>query len=150
MWREVGTWLYGLANGFPPFEYARQLDHVALGLKTAALVNLKKSGGRGTSNPDEIRDWAARTRELWLEEIEILDPSIIICGGTFRIVEPLLSLQRRHSGSGVDFAVLPGGNRERILVDFVHPAARMHSAAMYAWFMATIRTLLAEIGSTLP
>lgn len=48
-----------------------------------AVVNLKKSNGISTSTEKDIIGYAKDDREYLLEELALLAPDIIVCGGTF-------------------------------------------------------------------
>ncbi|MCB0810613.1 MAG: hypothetical protein KDB96_15155, partial [Flavobacteriales bacterium] len=54
--RQVNRWAYGILNGFPPWEQAKEPPENAL-LKVACM-NVKKTGGAGTAVADDIRHHA--------------------------------------------------------------------------------------------
>lgn len=102
IWKTVGLWSFGLQQGFPHYQtlnYREDLK-IADGLREIAITNLKKSGGGGISNYEEIREHARKNKELWVKEIEIIEPDVIICGGTFPIIQEILGFEATTCGSG--------------------------------------------------
>ncbi|WP_108668948.1 hypothetical protein [Peribacillus acanthi] len=73
------------------------------------------------SNYDEIRAHAITNNELWMKEIEIIKPDVIICGGTFSIVQEILGFESTKCGSGALF----GKALDTLFVDFYHPMYRI-------------------------
>jgi uracil-DNA glycosylase len=96
------------------------------------MTNLKKSGGGGSSKYLDIREYANSTTPLWKQELEIMNPDIILCCGTFRIVTDLLGLQviKMDSHRGY-YSVWKRDNGNSILVRFYHPAARFRKGVLY-------------------
>lgn len=142
MWREVGTWVHGLRSGFPKFKDA-QAGRVE-GLRAIAVTNLKKSGGGGQADMEKVEEVAKRDRELWEEEIRIMDPDLIVCGNTYWIIEDILNFGPPPipGTCGARHAIANVGGRDRVFLETYHPAARTKSAAMYAFFKEVVGELL--------
>ena len=51
-------------------------------LKHIAVVNVKKSGGKANSSMEEINQYAEYDSEELKKELEIIDPTVIVCGYT--------------------------------------------------------------------
>lgn len=49
----------------------------------AAIVNIKKSEGVNGSSNEELYYYAARDRALLIEQIMLIQPTLIVCGGTY-------------------------------------------------------------------
>ena len=139
-WRNVGIWSYGVHNGYAPYQdivkYYKQ-ENLASGLQCIATTNLKKSGGGGISNYDEIKANALKQKDLWTEEIKIMKPDVVICGGTFSIVKEILGFDEITCSSGAD----TGRALDTLFVDFYHPQYRISPKVLYAYFCETMESL---------
>lgn len=120
--RRIGEWSHGIFNNFPPYESFKDEDsHLAL--RSIAFMNVKKVGGGSTANHNEIEKWLERDITFLKEEIEIINPKLIICClGFSQITRALFNEVPEgdwHStGYGVPYAELG----ERLIVDFYHPS----------------------------
>ena len=56
-------------------------------LKQIAVINVKKSGGKPSSDMDSIYAYAAFDKSQFIEQPELCDPTIIICGYTAYALE---------------------------------------------------------------
>lgn len=92
-----------------------------------AVVNLKKSNGVSTSTEKDIIRYAKDDREYLLEELTLLAPDIIVCGGTFDLCKAahifpddlrLICTYKKRSGLR---AAWRWG--ETIILDTWHPSA---------------------------
>ena len=52
-------------------------------------MNIKKSGGKSSSDMDDIERHAKDHKDLLWEQIELINPDMVICGGTWGTVQPL-------------------------------------------------------------
>lgn len=141
IWYRVVEWTYGIINTTATKVARYSPDNISLEhsedvpnewLRQIAVVNLKKSGGRSSSNYSEISAYADADREELKREIEILDPDIVVCGATFSDIN--------HIGGGI---IKPNpcdnwyyysdsfGGRERLFIDYYHPANRYPSLLNY-------------------
>ncbi|KGX91278.1 hypothetical protein [Pontibacillus marinus] len=135
IWRNVGMWVYGAQFNFPPYQNAKK--HVGDGIRYVATTNLKKSGGSGSSNMDEIWEHARDNQMLWREEIKIINPDIVVCGGTFSVVKDILGLESEWTSSGAQI----GHALDTIFIDFYHPAYRVSPRLLYPYFKETVQSL---------
>lgn len=128
-WPVVGYWSYGLQNivdnYLPNFEEAKKNSKDAC--KSSAIVNLKKTPGRGSSNMEEIQHIASSDKERIEEELRIISPEIIVCGGTFGICEQLWNMDEKMSERVYKTAIF----KNIAWIDFVHPAARVNQDILY-------------------
>jgi hypothetical protein len=132
-WMRLGDWTYGLwhvqtaEDSVPPFREAR--DNFADACRSSAVVNLKKLAGGAYAGPGTHIIAAAKNDiEFLREEISIIQPAIVVCGGTMWMVrkitlaqfgEPLDRDGRCYCAKGV------------VWIDQWHPTARKRPAAMY-------------------
>ena len=133
MWKVVGIWSYAIRNGFPRYGDINTVQISAEGLKYIGMTNLKKSGGGGTANYRAIREYAKKTTELWKSELEIMDPDIILCCGTFWIVTELLGLGIGQTAAGLPYSVWERDSGDSLLLSIYHPASRFRKAMLYAF-----------------
>ncbi|MCB9179481.1 MAG: hypothetical protein H6590_08695 [Flavobacteriales bacterium] len=125
---QVNRWAYGILNGFPPWEQAKEPPENAL-LKVACM-NVKKTGGAGTAVADDIRHHAEQYQELIREQVEIIDPDIIIGGlrgmWVWKVLFPDLSATVEVEGVEV-FRW-----RRAKVIDFYHPSNYYPRSMSYA------------------
>lgn len=143
MWRNISRW--ALATEYPAinFQEIENKNMLYEGLSLVSTTNLKKVGGRGTSDYDDIEREAEKNKDEWIEEINIIQPHLIICGGTYNIVKKVLNVQEDKCfvcGSGAEYFVL----QNRIYLDFVHPAYQISDKLMFAFFKETYNFLQKE------
>ncbi|ARF14911.1 hypothetical protein [Sporosarcina ureae] len=134
----LGIWNFGLQHGLPSHQsiIAEQKKNMADGLSSIAITNLKKSGGGGSSNMDEILLQAEYAKELWMEEIELIHPDIGVCCGTFSVVKSVVGFQTEVCDSGALYGDALGTR----FVEFVHPMYRISPKIMYAHFKETMQS----------
>jgi hypothetical protein len=101
----VGRWAHGLVHAaeasFPTFEDAHKNRKTAL--LACAFINLKKTTG-GARATNAVEHAAARDAIFLREQIELIDPRIVVCGGTYRAIKQHV-YQLRHA-SAVDLSPL--------------------------------------------
>lgn len=137
IWHTVGIWSFALQNGFPAYQTLKLKHNVRDGLYEIATTNLKKSGGGGTSDFHEIREHAQKNKELWVREIEIIQPDVVICGGTFDIIQDILGFETTTCDSGAKI----GKAVNTTFIDFYHPMYRISPKILYAYFKETMQSL---------
>ena len=135
----IAEWSYGLLNGFPPYDELWNVDEgpaIQEVRKAVALVNVKKSGGGGSSEFKQfMRSLGASEKqqailaELVREELRIIAPDVVIMGLTWSKLRDLLFPDVKWRPSGYDVEV--GEWEGRTLIDFYHPSSRNAPAAAY-------------------
>lgn len=140
VWERVGEWSFGIGQGFPPYQKivgSLREANITEGLLNIATTNLKKSGGTGESDYEVLRKHAIDNKELWTKEIEIIRPDIVVCGGTFQIVQEILGFEYKKCASGANFGQAIGMK----FLDFYHPMYRISPKVLYAYFKETMIAL---------
>jgi len=135
----IGEWAHGILHDFPPFDVFKEEDKLD-SLRKIAFMNVKKSGGVGSANRDDIYQLVCKHREFITEEIRIIDPDIILLGLSFdkRLATELFGpLDWQPSGYSIDVAPL---GKARI-IDFYHPSSRNVGAAAYSLLQNVIRSM---------
>ena len=131
MWKVVGIWSYAIRNGFPDYNDINTVHISAEGLKYIGMTNLKKSEGGGTANRRAVREYAKKTVTLWKSELEIMNPDIILCCGTFDIVTKLLGLVTCQTAVGRRYSIWQHDSGHSLLLSIYHPACRFRKAKVY-------------------
>lgn len=133
----LGLWNFGLQQGFPSYMSIMKDKEksMAEGLSDIAITNLKKTGGGGSSNMADIMVHAKYTKELWVKEIELINPDIVVCCGTFSVVKEVLDFQTDVCESGALYGDALGTR----FVEFPHPMYRISPKIIYAYFKETMR-----------
>ena len=77
-WNNAARWAQALLTGCE--EYSYEIDRREQ-MRKVAVINIKKEAGGARANKDELIASASAYGKYTLCEIELCDPSIIICGG---------------------------------------------------------------------
>lgn len=127
-WRQAGVWAYSIVYGFDSYSVLKKDIYVAKGLRAIGMTNLKKTGGKASSNLNEISYYATKEKELWQKELEIMNPDLVICGSTYQDVQRNLGLDKlllfKIDGKTYFYSVGTIGLKQYIILDFWHPALR--------------------------
>ena len=109
-------------------------DSIREYLKKIAVVNLSKEHGKGINDQDELSVKLAKSVERYYHftkrEIDIIDPDIVICCGTYHYVLGSYNVKDK---------VLPSGARcfeadGKLFVEMYHPASYISYPALFAYF----------------
>jgi len=91
-WEVIARWVHDItASNQTPLPWAdieKQIGQHSVAERVAqfrkiAVVNIKKSGGGGNTNMEQLLPEIAVTRELITSQIRLCDPTVVVCGGTF-------------------------------------------------------------------
>ncbi len=136
IWWLASYWAYGAHRydginipEFPDTECAWQA--ASRSLLASAVVNIKKSDGKSSSDMADIGAHANKHRALLWRQIELINPDIVICGGTWEVVSTLWGKPERvydrvHRING------------KVFVDCYHPANHYPNALNYYAFMGLV------------
>jgi hypothetical protein len=89
-WRNLAKWAALLTDNVTWNEeknLPREWSKYQEAFLSTAIINVKKSGGRNTTDIEEIKKFAIDDEDLLLRQIEIIDPDIICCCGVFGSVK---------------------------------------------------------------
>jgi len=127
-WRQAGVWAYAIIYGFDKYKELRKDKYVTKGLRAIGMTNLKKTGGKASSNRKEISYHANQDKELWQNELEIMNPDIILCGSTYDDVFKNLGLERlllyKNEQKSYFYSIYNISGRKSVIIDFLHPNNR--------------------------
>ncbi len=106
-------------------------------LRKIAVVNIKKSDGKSSSSDDDIYYYAAVDKDLLIEQIKLINPTTIICGGTYKylrcIFTDLPRLEDSSNGSCVYNSIK--------IVAAQHPNSHSNSTEKYNSILANYNKL---------
>ncbi|ADQ03903.1 hypothetical protein Calow_0304 [Caldicellulosiruptor owensensis OL] len=137
LWKNVCRWALVTENINLNYQ---DIDESKLkeALNMFAVINLKKEAGSGSSNYDDIFNHAEKYKNEWLEEIKIINPHLIVCGGTFDIIREVLKINNIMTcDSGAKYFL----KDERVFLKFPHPAYQVSDKMLFAYFKETINAL---------
>jgi hypothetical protein len=127
-WRQAGVWAYALIYGFESYRVLKKDEYVAKGLQSISMTNLKKEVGGASSNKRVINKHANKDKDLWLRELEIMNPDIIITGNYNDVTENLnidkISLLKTDNKTFY-YSILVTEIMNTIILDFWHPNNRL-------------------------
>lgn len=135
----IAEWAYGILNNFPQYDIVRR-DSAGLdkAIQSIAFLNIKKNGGNGSSNENVILEHLNRNIDLIHQEIEIINPEIIIMGITWKSIRTSLFKNAQWNESGYSIAISNIGNSK--VIDFYHPSSRTAPAASYSLMQNVFRS----------
>lgn len=136
IWRRVSEWACGLmgttASHLEPFREDGECKRCGNRyLSSSAVVNVKKSDGRKESSYEEILACAEGDAALLKEELEICDPTVIVCGYTARPLEAILGKGYRVQPSENLFYSIELNGHPVIVLDYWHPSYRVPKLMAY-------------------
>lgn len=137
----IAEWAYGMINNFiKPFDDIwKEPDKLREVLKCIAFMNIKKIGGKGSSDLNEIYLHYNLSKKYIEEEIEIIKPEFIILSLSFwkEITSDLFgNCKWEKSGYGIEIA---NWNNTKI-IDFYHPSAHNAPSASYCLLKNVIQS----------
>lgn len=142
MWLKVSQWTEGLFNttresvqtyhnGMSDMNYGNEW------LKRIAVVNVKKSGGVKESSMKEINEYAEYDCEELRREIEVCDPTIIICGYTISSLNIIFrqNIKNYHNPDENWIYSMEINNHSVIVIDYYHPVKQFPDLLNYYGLM---------------
>ena len=144
-WR-LCQWAYGIWNGFPPLaQFDREADPLNI-MRSIAFMNLKKVGGEDNANLNIIRAITERDQNFLQQQIEIIDPDVIVgCVGRDLHIWLLLfpGIVFHDCGFDIDVAHVAGRKKKVPVIDFYHPSYRVPRAMSYCLLGRVFQTIQA-------
>lgn len=114
-WHNVGRVSYSLLNISASFKDAHKKRKETL--KHIAVMNIKKTTGKSKSKNKVIKSHAKRYKDYIKKEIEIINPDIVLLGGTYDFLKRILNLEKIY-----DNLYKEKENDKRIYIKCYHPA----------------------------
>lgn len=123
LWWTVSYWLYAIQkitkNSCPIFPNDEsEFDECIEYLLSSAIVNIKKSSGKSSSEYDDIITYAKEDSSLLEKQVLLINPDIILCGYTF---EPFKTFWKKplNKVGNTGFIFKSEG---LTVIDFWHPS----------------------------
>ena len=91
MWFTLSRWAFGILNPDRPFHTLSKAE-IKEAIQRVAVINIKKIPGKAVAKPSELLDAVERDNNFLLEQIENLNPRIIITCGTFFAVKNIIPI----------------------------------------------------------
>lgn len=124
----IALWSYGILNDFPI--YSEAVEKIET-LRRIAFMNLKKTGGNGLTPRGIIAKIVREQKEKILNEINIIDPDIIIlCSGFEEEARRLFAEESNWVNSGYEIKLAKWNDKK--IIEFYHPSSRNAAAASYS------------------
>lgn len=149
-WERISQWARGILNtdveNISPY-IANDPEIRNFGneqLKKIAVINIKKSRGTSSSNYDNIRAYAEFDKVRLLRQIELCDPTVIICGYTSSELEIITETQIRKSHNDNLFYHMSLNGHDVLVLDFWHPANHYPDIMNYYALMGIYQLALKE------
>ena len=122
-WRNISLWTKGLKN--PYADYEPNDDELKVFgnryLHSIAAINIKKYNGKNTSDDEDINYYAVNEKDYIKREIELCDPSVIVCCNTAFALNNVIDYNYEKRNSQLFYYTYINGH-EVIVIDFYHPA----------------------------
>lgn len=113
-WSNIARCSYGIILHPCTFENAEANFKTSAILRRIAVMNIKKAPGFDRVVWRELKCWAARDAAFIREEVEIIDPQIIVCGGTLDYLCDALGVLYDKEAERVQW-------RNKVIVGWGHP-----------------------------
>lgn len=126
-WKRLGMWTYildTLADGGDPSldEFYEEHNNGGYGLANVAYINIKKEPGGSFCPWSQLKYAARRDCHFINEQIDLLDPQIIVCGSTYQVYSDLVC--DGDIPSGPQCEPVWDDYNGRIVIDWCHPTFR--------------------------
>lgn len=128
-WKKVTQWSYGLMNtdenkiqpfdeNLIPKKYGNEY------LQSMAVVNIKKESGKSKSVWEELEVAVEKDKDFIKREIELIDPTVIVCGYTISQLEKILGVEIKKERNRNLYYYTEINGKTIIVLDYYHPASR--------------------------
>jgi hypothetical protein len=125
----ISEWTHGILNNFTTNYDDITIDHKKLALRSVAFMNVKKSSGKASANPEVISKYIVASQQLLHEQIHEINPTMIICCFRYDYLPNQLfdgALTKKNDGT------FSYGKWEGIdVINFYHPSSRKRSKWLY-------------------
>ena len=119
MWHTTARWAAGILNGFPEYSEINIRSKLTDALQQVAIINLKKVTGSSASNMSVVNAYAHQDRVLLLEQIQNIDPHIILSCGVLHSLIWLLDIPVKADNPGL--SPVRAKKIESVVIPWRHP-----------------------------
>lgn len=148
MWNRISLWTRGLLvttkDNIAPFV---EDDPIAESygneyLKKIAVMNIKKSGGDKSSDMNIIRAYADFDKDRLKTQLELCDPTVIVCGYTASTLDIILGKPvRKDKNQNLAYHITLNGH-DVLVLDYWHPANQYPDIMNYYGLMSIYQQAL--------
>ncbi|MBE9917886.1 hypothetical protein G8C92_28200 [Paenibacillus donghaensis] len=152
-WPALIRWTYGILHGYPEFQevenrYANVKEEADQFLRQVYFANVKKIAGGSQAVHTDIERHIKSTGPLLLQQIQILNPSMVLCCGDviFHGVQKVLKetgsskSERKQTSGGLDY--IWWDDAQTFVIRYHHPNAHFPRAMSYTYLMKEVQKIL--------
>ncbi|WP_157579278.1 hypothetical protein [Spirosoma montaniterrae] len=126
----LSEWSYGLLNDFPDYSLIQPTDKQNA-LKAIAFINVKKTYGGASSNPDVLKNYIQTSQTLLQKQIREIAPNIIVtCFRYDDLTKELFGFDSMLPIPNSSFSYQKWN--ETLVINFYHPSARKKKCSLYS------------------
>ena len=129
-WRGTYNKLILGANAIVTGEANYKIKESISSLNHCAVINVNKSGGGARTNLKKLAIQFEQQKEILKAQLEEINPNIIVCSGTYKVVKPLLLELYHHLSFEKqklkDFKYKKCYFGDKLIIDYYHPAYAMN------------------------
>jgi hypothetical protein len=137
-YKVIANWAYALHHASPdpsvPFPEWSQIDPEGAreSLLSCSVMNIKKSGGKTSSDHQDLQAYVEKDGDLIKRQVELINPDIIVCGHVWYLIKHLWP----NPVNIYDEVLEVDG---RVIIDFWHPSNRYPDEMNYYALAALIQ-----------
>ena len=125
-WKKVTQWTYGIMNtsvSSSPFFDENKIPKQFANeyLQSIAVVNVKKIAGASTSIWSELEEAVDNDKDFLKKEIELIEPTVIVCGYTMSLLEKILGVKIKKTSNKNLYYFAEINGKKVIILDYYHP-----------------------------
>lgn len=132
--KPMAQWACGVShviNDKEIYSYQASGEDVEHALLSSAIINLKKSQGKHKSNHNDLKLYVETDWHFIKKQIEVIKPTIIICGNTWGLIKDKLSYNKISDRAYMSDNI--------IYIDYWHPANRASNKMNYYALCALVQ-----------
>ena len=149
-WSNVTRWMKGIRHLKDDIPW-RDLEKIEDSqrreeLKSIAVMNLKKTSGKSTTNEKELERIVAEDIDIIRQQIELYNADFTICCGsiTARLIQEVMGLTDKFDWTSTKRGIIFHRNDHgKSIVHYFHPEARCSDNLLYYGLVDAIREILA-------
>lgn len=130
IWKFIGCMAAGISGNMRSYQSiagdrANFTSICKQGLSKTAVLNIKKTPGTSESDSRELLSYIQQTThlELLLEEVNLLAPQIVICGGTYGLLAQTIK-DKQETVWSTGAKTFTTKSSRAVFLEFVHPSIR--------------------------
>lgn len=146
-WMTISLWAQGImhTDAESIYHLPNEAEQKKVGisyLDNIAVVNLRKSGGKKASSHNVLKDYVEFDKFELRDEITFIQPTVVICGGTFRYIKDILGDNLTYIG---DVPYIKLNDKNILILDYYHPACRYPKLMKYYGLLGMYQAALLKM-----